>query len=327
MENLVSIGIDIGGTNIKIGIISSLGKTIFKKSIPTDTNITNSQLIHKLIDLIRTCLDNLPNRYQLSGIGIGFPGTVVSIKGILKSATNLPRIKELKIVDILHKELLKLDYHFPIYINNDGNCAALGQFYFTKNKKDQNVATITLGTGIGGGLILNGQLFEGNGNAFEVGHIPINHIEFGKANYYPLCGCGKYGCIEAYASANSIPRVWQHINNQKQLNRENYTRNLTAQDIYYLAKKNDTDSLEVFKIAGTALGILATNLIQILNINVITFTGGLANAADLLEPIIIQTIQNKCMPELVQNVKIIFVDDSESLGTKGAAALSLINTK
>ena len=311
----VFVGIDIGGTSIKGGVLSINGNILFRTQSKTQFDCTNQEFINQVWNIIDLCISSSPKKSNILCVGIGSPGPISITKGIVLSSANLPNVKKCALISSIKKRIDIHKYNIPILFNNDANCAALGNFYFGTAKKYINSATITLGTGVGGGLILNKKLFNGyEGNAFEVGHISIANTEFGKPSYYVKCGCGKYGCIETYASATAVSKIYKYLNKKD---------DLTAIEIFNLAKQENKFALETFKIVGEALGILSSQIIQTLNLPFIIFTGGLVNAAIFIQPTLIKTIQEKTLPELIKKTKIQFTVGKKDLGILGAAALYL----
>lgn len=194
------IGIDIGGMSIKGGICTQDGRILYKTSVKTneyDEFYSISEDIAKVIDELMELSGFSIN--NIGGIGMGSPGSINSAAGVIRYSNNI-KMTNVHVVEELEKK-----YGVPIYINNDANCAALGEFRFGSGKGYDNVVFITLGTGVGGGVIIEGELFEGVGGAgTELGHTVI--IKDGEP-----CTCGRNGCWETYASATALIRITKRI--------------------------------------------------------------------------------------------------------------------
>lgn len=194
------LAIDIGGTTIKSGLVDSEGKIVAYHVVPTQGE-SNSAFAGSLRQAILPLLKkNLPD-----ACGIGSPGPLDLENGEIIASANMAGLKHFPIVSQVRQIFSELGYCAPVFLNNDANCAALGQLYFGLGKESQDFAVLTLGTGLGGGLILNKKLFGGyQGNGFEVGHVPVAWPFFREEFAdIPLmrCGCGSLGCVETFASA------------------------------------------------------------------------------------------------------------------------------
>lgn len=188
-------GVDIGGTGIKLGIVDETGKIVIKSSIPTNADAGYEVIIKNLANqLKKLCEDSGIALSEVSAIGIGCPGAINSKKGTVDYSNNL-RWTDVPLVDELHKY-----FDLPIKVSNDANVAALGEHVFGAGKRYNDTVMITLGTGVGGGVVIGDKLFEGNeSKGTELGHIVIVHNG-------ELCSCGRRGCVEAYASATALIR-------------------------------------------------------------------------------------------------------------------------
>ncbi|MGB9665547.1 MAG: ROK family protein, partial [Ignavibacteria bacterium] len=190
------IGIDVGGTSIKFGLVKE-NKILSELSLPTFAFKNSQKVLMQVAIGLEQILKQVPKN-EVKGIGIGFPGKVDSEKGVVISAPNFNNWKNVPV----RKKLLKFGY--PVFIDNDANCAALGELIFGRGKNLENFIMVTLGTGVGGGIIINKKLFRGeSGGAGEIGHITIDYSG-------PFCKCGKRGCVEAYAGNNYIKQRTIH---------------------------------------------------------------------------------------------------------------------
>jgi len=267
---MYSIGIDLGGTNIAAGIVSEEGKILIKKSVPTFRE-REYKLIIK--DMANLCLD-LINEGNLSleditSIGLGSPGTINNDKGIIEYANNL-KFKDVPVVEELNKYINK-----PIFIGNDANVAAYGEFESGAGSIFNDLVAVTLGTGVGGGIIVNGKMLTGsfNGGA-ELGHIVID------ANG-PKCTCGRKGCWEQYSSATSLIRdavEAAKLNKDSLLNKlvDNDLNKMNAKIPFDAAQAGDEVAKKVIDNYVEMLSIGLANVINIFQPEVIVLGGGVS---------------------------------------------------
>lgn len=257
MKKQVIVGIDLGGTNIKIGIFSLEGELLktwktSSKSLQNPNNIQN---------VIQDELKRFDEFSNIQAIGIGVPGLVTN-DGIVMESPNFPNWHEVNFSKILGDVLI-----IPVRIENDANLFAIGEGFVGSAKDCKNFVGITLGTGVGGGIILNGKIYRGNkGMAGEIGHIVIHPSG-------PICSCGKKGCLEAYSSAKAIEKMMEQ---QTQLV-------LEAQDIAGLAMKGDKIAKKIFEKAAYHLGIGIATIVNLLDVEMIVVGGGVSKAWELLE--------------------------------------------
>lgn len=283
------IGIDVGGTKIK-GIVFDKGNIL--KSIKIQSLPIKKEFIKEIINTIKELLKEYPG---VSGIGLCFPGSVDREKGIVLSLPSLPKIKNIPIKEILTKE-----FNLPISIENDGKCAAIAEFLYGEGKGKRDIIALTLGTGIGGGTIINKTLCIGKGNAGEVGHITVepNGIK---------CQCGCYGCFEEYAASRGIMRMAK----KAKLKVSN------PLDVENLARKKNKIAINIHNKVGYYLGIGLADLIKVFDPEVITLSGSIANASDLFMDITKKEIKKRTFIKPCE-IKISKIKDAPSVG---AAAL------
>lgn len=325
--NKYFLGIDIGGTTIKAGIVDEKGHIIEKRSEITPGSQDNTAFLNTIDKII----DFLISRHGLPvSAGIGSPGPIDNAKGMILSSANMPAIRNLKIIEHISAKLNTTVTKIPVLLDNDANCATLGEYYFGSGKGEKNFAVFTLGTGVGGGLVINDSLFQGyQGNAFEIGHIPIAEESLqnsivGEINM-PLrrCGCGAIGCLETLASATSVAEMYHYLQHEGKPPLATTSEKLSAAEIAKKARENDQNAKTVFYYAGVALGLAVTTVVQLVNVPLIIFTGGMAQASDLLEPHISQIVDQRIFPIFKNRLKIVFTKQNLDSGILGAAALSL----
>jgi glucokinase len=280
MEKKLYIGIDLGGTNVAAGLVDAEGKILDKVSIPTNAEQGVNAVIegiHNVCDLLqeKTGFD----RDALKAIGIGVPGMMDPNTGIVIFCPNLP-IENVDISSALSKK-----WGVPVYLNNDANCAALGEAFAGGAKDTNNAVCITLGTGVGGGIIIDKKIYSGfNGAAGEVGHIVI--ILDGRQ-----CGCGRKGCWEAYASATGLIKTTREY---MQEHPETLMWELAGGDLAKVSGRTAFDAMRKGDEGGQHvvdlyIKHLAAGIIDMINIfqpEVLCIGGGISNEGDyLLKPL------------------------------------------
>lgn len=268
-----AFGVDIGGTTIKLGFFKKEGILLEKWEIPTITAHNGKQIIPDIASAIEKKLKER-NIFasEIEGIGIGVPGPVLD-DSIVNKCVNLGW----GIVDVA-EDIRRLTGIEKIKVGNDANVAALGEMWKGGGVGHKNVVMVTLGTGVGGGIVLNGQIVPGcHGAAGEIGHIQLNEHE------EDTCGCGKKGHLEQYASATGIVRKAQEL--LKDSNKSSALRDLsplTSKDIFDCARKNDEIALEVVEFACHQLGIAMAHIADVIDPEIFVIGGGVSKAGDIL---------------------------------------------
>ncbi len=268
----VTLGIDIGGTNTVFGIVDEKGNLIFKDEIPTNGMQPADKLFERLFDKFQNVFADYSNKYNLVGIGIGAPDANY-YTGAIENPPNL----NWGYVDVT--SVVKSYYDVPFALTNDANAAAIGEMEFGSASGMKNFVEITLGTGLGSGIVVDGKLLYGHsGAAGELGH--INIVKDGRK-----CACGKKGCLETYVSAPGIKRTTFELlatSRDDSSLRDISFNNLTAKEIYYAAKSGDKVAINAFKYTGKLLGEALADAVAILSPQAIVIFGGLAQAGEIL---------------------------------------------
>ncbi|MCQ2738729.1 MAG: ROK family protein [bacterium] len=308
------IGIDVGGTNVKIALVSDKGKIIYSNSIPTRTEMGYEYTINSMKDAIRDLLKETKlQAANIEGMGFGFPGQIDCQKGIVRLAPNIPGWVNVPIAEIMEKE-----FCIPTRVDNDVRTAALGELNYGAGIGCQNLICITVGTGIGSGLVINGKLVRGASNAAgELGHIKLT-MDGG-----PLCGCGDRGCLEAYASGPSIVAMAEeYIKGGKSTKyRELANPDITPYIVAVAAKEGDPVAKQIFRIMGEYIGMGLTSVVNLLNPEKIIIGGGVAEAGDILLNPIKETIQKRAMSIQGNAVEIVPAQLGNTAGVIGASLL------
>lgn len=309
------IGVDVGGTNIKIALVDREGAISYSNSIPTRAELgyeyTISAMKQAITDLMAATNTDKNN---IEGIGFGFPGQIDYKNGIVKNAPNIPGWVEVPIAEAMEKE-----FGIPTRVDNDVRCAALGELNFGAGKGCENLICITVGTGIGSGLVINGKLVRGASNAAgELGHIKLN------TTGGPLCGCGDFGCLEAYASGPSIVAMAEeYIKGGKSTKFRELAEDgeITPYIVSQAAAQGDGVAKRIFTIMGEYIGVGLASVVNLLNPEKIIIGGGVADAGDILFNPIRETIAKRAMPIQASAVEIVPAGLGNSAGVIGASLL------
>jgi glucokinase len=300
------VGIDIGGTNIKIGVIRTGDQfAVLKKiSIPTNAVDPAETMVQRVAEATRKLLAETGQK--AIGVGVGCPGLIDPKSGMVKKSPNLPHLPHFPLRDRLQAQL-----GLDVEIQNDANAAALGEFLFGPSKGINNLILLTLGTGVGGGIVADGHLLQGADNAAgELGHVKV---EF--TNGHP-CACGKSGCLEAYAGAAGIARIANGLM-QKQAGYLGSTH-FDTHALADAAQAGDAAAKKTFFIVGQYLGRAIANLIDTFNPERVVIGGGASATMELLRPGIHQAVDEYAsFPETLSRVQIersAFPDDINVIG-------------
>ncbi len=276
-KNLV-IGIDIGGTGTKIGLVDARGEILARdEGIATTAYSTFESFIGAMSEVIERLITATDSQGRVRGIGVGAPDSNY-YTGNIEHAFNLPWKGVLPLAEMLSKQC-----GIPVHVTNDANAAAIGEMTYGTAKGMKNFIVITLGTGVGSGIVINGELVYGHdGFAGELGHVTMVRGDNAR-----LCGCGRRGCLEAYCSATGVARTAKEI--IEQMNEPGLLsniKNITARDVYNAAMNGDKTALEIFNFTGNMLGEAFADFIAFSSPQAIILFGGLTRAGNLLlEPI------------------------------------------
>ncbi len=302
------IGVDVGGTGIKIGLFSSAGELLEHWVIETNTSDNGA---HILTDIAKSVSVNLTvkgiDKKQVNGLGIGIPGPVVN--GVVEKCVNLGwgRVE-------IEKELSTL-CGLKVFADNDANAAALGEYKAGSGKEFSSIVFVTLGTGIGSGIIYDGKIIQGfQGYGGEMGHMIINSDET------DLCNCGKCGCLEQYGSATGIKRITKkHLAARKDeySSLREYDYPLTTREIFAEAQKGDAIASDVTEYCMDVLGKGLANVCHVINPEAVIIGGGVANAGDWIIDKI-KTNFYKCMIYLGNDTRLILAKLGSEAGMYGA---------
>ncbi|HUT64185.1 MAG TPA: ROK family protein [Anaerolineae bacterium] len=280
MTNTLYVGVDLGGTNVRSGLVDENGTFLSRDKRKTLAHESAEAPVQQIVDSIsEVVLLGGVALSELKGIGIGSPGPISATEGKILKAGNLPHWENFPLTAIISERL-----GVNVYLQNDATLFAYGEWWMGAGRGENDFFAMTLGTGIGGGAVCGGKLLTGfNDNACEIGHTTIDYNG-------PQCWCGQKGCLELYSSATGLVRmtrnelVNEHIESPLVQYRI-HPHDLTSKIIYEVAKAGDAFALSMFDRAGYLLGLGIVNALNILNFEVVAIGGGLARAGDLiLEP-------------------------------------------
>jgi glucokinase len=317
------VGVDLGGTKILAGVFNNSLECIGTVKVSTKAQRGTDAVIERITRCVHDAIDETDlTMKQVAGVGIGAPGAVDGEAGQVIFAPNLEGWKDVPLKKDLEKNL-----GVPVFVENDGNIAVLGVHVAELKSKPRNVIGIFVGTGIGGGLILNGELYSGFGHAAgEIGHMVINLDG-------PKCGCGNKGCFESLASRTAI---FQQIKagvkeGQKTILTEmlgDDLEDLRSGDLRKAIKRGDKFVDRIVEDAATNIGIAIANLVNILNPEIVVLGGGVIEAlADEMMSVIVETAQDYAMPGTMKGVEIIASKLGDNAGITGGAVLARRETK
>lgn len=265
-------GVDVGGTTCKLGFFKTDGTLLDKWEIVTDTSNNGANILKDITDAIYAKMaENNITKDDVQGIGVGVPGAVTP-DGVVNRCVNLGW----GVVPI-EKDLAEIS-GMKVRAANDANIAALGEAWMGGGKGCDSVVMVTLGTGIGGGIVINNQIITGHhGAAGEIGHIVVNPDEILE------CNCGNHGCIEQYASATGIVRLAKrHMDRSQKASPIRDIADLTAKDVFDYAKKKDELSVEIVETVCGLLGKLIAKICNVVNPEIVLIGGGVSKAGNII---------------------------------------------
>lgn len=317
MDNQWFIGVDIGGTTIKMAFIDQFGEIITKWEIVTNCENEGREITSDICQAIFNKINELNEpKEKLIGIGVGAPGFINIDTGFIYKSVNIGW------TDFPLKDRLEVETGLPVIVDNDANLAALGEMWRGAGDGAKNLLAVTLGTGIGGGLIANGQILHGvNGMAGEIGH--ITSLARGGA----ACNCGKTGCLETIASATGIARIaTERVKEHQHQNSElaviyNRQKSLTAKDVFDQAIAGDMLALEVVDEISFHLGLALANLANATNPEKIVVGGGVSRAGDFLIKSINKHFNAYALPRVAAGAEITVATLGNDAGVMGAVWL------
>lgn len=313
MEKPYAIGIDIGGTNSVFGVVDKRGHIINQGSIKTGTYKEINEYVNHLSAGVQEIIDQVGGAGNIKGIGVGAPNGNF-FTGCIEFAPNLPWKGVIPLAQMLSDKL-----NIPVALTNDANAAAIGEMTYGAARGMKDFIVITLGTGVGSGIVVNGQLVYGHdGFAGELGHTTIRRD--GR-----LCGCGKKGCLETYSSATGVARTArEYLETRKDpsILRELNPEEITSKDVYDAAIKGDSLAKEIFEMTGQVLGESFADFVAFSSPEAIILFGGLTKAGKLIFDPVRKHMEENMLPIYRNKIKLLMSELKESdAAVLGASAL------
>ena len=282
-----SIGVDLGGTNLRVAAVDDQACLLEKVTLGTQVDLGRDRVIDDMCHAIRSLSEKYDGRSSLQGIGIGVPGIIDMRTGMLRESPNLPGWADYPVRAEIERRL-----GTRVILENDAKSAALGEKWLGAARDVDDMAMLTLGTGVGGGLVLGGRIWRGmTGMAGEFGHMTV------EPEGVP-CKCGNRGCLEQYASATAVVRMAREaiqIGAQGLAQAANADAEFNAKAIYNLAIQGDEDARKIFRRVGRALGIVIANLVNALNLRMYVVGGGVSSAWEAFAPFIFEELRQRSM--------------------------------
>ncbi len=314
-----AIGVDLGGTNLRVAAVDDAGRLLEKTARSMRALGGRDAVIRQLCQDARELAARHGSAGTCVGVGVGVPGILYLEKGVLRRSPNLPGWENFAVRDAIASQL-----GLPVRVDNDANLAALGEKWRGAGRHVASLCLLTLGTGLGGGLILDGKIWHGFlGMAGEIGHIPV--VENGAP-----CGCGSRGCLETEVSATAIVRKAQALLAAgatpalaEEVRRGERGAPLTAELVYRVASAGDRACRELFDSFGKYLGLALAGLVNVLNFPLYVIGGGVSAAWDLFSPAMFSELCARSYVFAEGSTRVARAELGADAGLYGAAALAL----
>ncbi len=312
-----TIGIDLGGTDIKFGLVDDTGVFITERKIATEVQFGKDHVLGRIVDCVNDIQGKISG-YQVNAIGLGMPGQIIVEQGLLVDSPNLPGWHQVYVAEYLEEKL-----GMPVTMDNDANLAALGEFAFGAGRGVLNMMMVTLGTGVGGGLVINGSLYRGaKGIAGEFGHIVVR--DGGE-----LCSCKRHGCVEAYVgTAGMLRNLQSKIDaGEKTVLRDIAENERTPKHLSSAALNGDKTAEKVLAEAGYWLGVGLGSVLNLLNLEKIVIGGGVAGAGDLIMKSAQEAMKKKSLSVAYETCEVKNAQLGNKAGIAGAARLAQLSVQ
>ena len=302
---------DLGGTNTRVSAVTSDGAILASSRSRTPAKGTPEEIAGEIISLAAECCDQVGQYEKPNAFGVAVPALINAPTGAIIYSPNLPQLNGVRFTDLIAE---KVDV--PVVLENDANAAAAGEAWLGASKGFETSVCVTLGTGVGGGLMIGGNLWRGiDGNAGEIGHVCV--VPGGVP-----CGCGSAGCLEQYASASAVVRMAEEIRSEFPGSVLTEHKALTSLDVFNAAAAGDAAALEVFRQVGAHLGTALAGLINVLNPEAIVVGGGAAAAWDFFIDHVRSTICEKAFQRPAERAKLVRAALGDTAGILGSARLA-----
>jgi glucokinase len=311
MQKLI-LAADLGGTNMRMAVVSPEGDVIHRARRATPNSGDKADVVEALVEIATECIAESRQKGEVVSFGVAVPAVVDSKRGAILSAPNLPELDGFALASELSARL-----SIPVSLENDATAAAIGEHWLGNSREFNNIIHVTLGTGVGGGIILNGEPLRGvDGTAGEIGHICV------EPEGHP-CGCGSRGCVEQYSSGSAIVRLASEQLSSYPDSSLTICESLTSQDVFNAGVEGDALATQVFETMGTYLGIALAGLINVLNPEAIVIGGGVSNGWDLFIDRVRNEIRERAFQRPAERVTIVRASLGDDAGTLGVAFLAI----
>ena len=303
------VGIDLGGTNIRAGLVLADGQRV--REARTSTQGPGGTVVERVVDLVRSLRDASRGQADVVAVGVGSAGVVDRSRGMVLSSVNIPGWTNIPLRDGIQEPL-----GLPVVLENDANAAALGEMWQGAGRAYRHFVLLTLGTGVGGGVILDGRIWHGvHGVGGEVGHVTVDPDG-------PRCNCGNRGCLEQYASATAVVRYVREAGSRGEATPLAQSQDLTAEAVARAARQGDRVALGAFQQVGRALGIALAGLANILDPQAFILGGGLLGAWDLFIGPLEKELRWRAYPQVERPLTVCPATLGDDAGILGAARLA-----
>lgn len=310
------IGVDLGGTKISTAISTIEGNILANVVLPTKAEEGEAAVLGRIVRSIdEVIVGSSTSIDEIEAIGIGSPGPLDAKKGIIITTPNLP-FKDYNLV-----QPLKEKYNIPVYLDNDANAAAIGEYMFGAGKGKNSIVYFTVSTGVGGGAVLDGKVYRGHtSNALEIGHTTVDPNG-------PRCNCGNLGCLEAMSSGTAIAKKGKEAvstNVETSLKKHD---TVTSYEVFKEAEAGDEVAKDIIDNALTYLGIGVANAIATFDPEMIIIGGGVSKAGDIVFDTVKKVVNKRCFKSMAESCEIVPAGLGSDAGVVGAVALAIIESR
>lgn len=310
------IGVDLGGTKISTAISTIEGNILANVVLPTKAEEGEVAVLGRIVQSIdEVIVGSSTSIDEVEAIGIGSPGPLDAKKGIIITTPNLP-FKDYNLV-----QPLKEKYNIPVYLDNDANAAAIGEYMFGAGKGKESIVYFTVSTGVGGGAVLDGKVYRGHtSNALEIGHTTVNPNG-------PRCNCGNLGCLEAMSSGTAIAKKGKEaVSTNVETSLKKYDT-ITSYEVFKEAEAGDEVAKDIIDNALTYLGIGVANAIATFDPEMIIIGGGVSKAGDIVFDTVKKVVNKRCFKSMAESCEIVPAGLGSDAGVVGAVALAIIESR
>ena len=310
------IGVDLGGTKISTAISTIEGNILANVVLPTKAEEGEVAVLGRIIQSIdEVIVGSSTSIDEVEAIGIGSPGPLDAKKGIIITTPNLP----FKDYNLVQKK--KKKYNIPVYLDNDANAAAIGEYMFGAGKGKESIIYFTVSTGVGGGAVLDGKVYRGHtSNALEIGHTTVDPNG-------PRCNCGNLGCLEAMSSGTAIAKKGKEaVSTNVETSLKKYDT-ITSYEVFKEAEAGDEVAKDIIDNALTYLGIGVANAIATFDPEMIIIGGGVSKAGDIVFDTVKKVVHKSCFKSMAESCEIVPAGLGSDAGVVGAVALAIIESR